>query len=48
MRRFVRKNSSIERLDAAQLESYYVRGVDLLFVDSCKNLGILLDTEFKF
>ena len=28
--------------------SYFVRGVGLLFVDSCKNLGILVDTELKF
>ena len=30
-----------------QFGSYYVRGVDLLLSDSCKDLGILVDTELK-
>ena len=40
--RFARKKSSIERLDIAQFGSYYVHGVCLPFVDSCKDLGILV------
>ena len=35
------KKSFIERLNLAQFASNYVRGVGLLFVDSCKDLGIL-------
>ena len=46
--RFIRKKSSIERLDIAQFGSYYVRGVSLPFIDSCKDLGISVDTELKF
>ena len=43
--RFAHRKSSIERLDIAQLGSYYVRGVGLPFTDSCKDLGVLVDTE---
>ena len=43
--RFARKKSSIERLGAAQFESYYISGVGFTFVDSCKDLGKLVDTE---
>ena len=40
--RFARKKSSIERLvDIAQFGSYYIRGVGLPFVDSCKDLGTI-------
>ena len=46
--RFTRKKSSIERLDIAQFGSYYVRTVGLLFIDSCKDLGISVDTELQF
>ena len=46
--RFAPKKSSIERLDIAQFRNYYVRGVGLQFVDSCKDLGILVDAELKF
>ena len=45
---FLNVNFSIERLDVAQLGSYYVRGVGLPFVDSCKNLGMLVATELIF
>ena len=46
--RFAREKSAIERLDIAQFGSYYVRGVGLPFVDSCKELGKLVDMELKF
>ena len=42
------QKSSIERLDIAQFGSSYVRGVGLPFVDSCKDLGVLVDAELKF
>ena len=45
---FARKKTSIEILDIAQFGSYCVREVGLQFVDSCKNLGILVNTELKF
>ena len=45
---FTCKNSSTERLDIAQFGSYYVRGMGLPFVESCKDLGILVETELKF
>ena len=45
--RFVRKKSSIEIFYIPQFESYCVRGMSLPFVDSCKDLGILVDTELK-
>ena len=43
------ERSSIEWLDIdiAQFGSYYVREVGLPFVDSCKDLSILVDTELK-
>ena len=34
---FARKKSSIKELDIAQFGRYYVRGVGLPFVDSCKD-----------
>ena len=43
--RFARKKFSIERSAISQFESYNVRGVGLSLVDSCKDLGILVDTE---
>ena len=43
--RFARKKSSIERLNISQFESYNVCEVGLPFGDSCKDLGILVDTE---
>ena len=46
--RFALKKSHIGRLDKYQFESYYVLGVGLPFVDSWKDLGILVDTELKF
>ena len=46
--RFARKKSSIERLDIDQFGNYYVCGVGLQFVDSCKDLGISVDTELNF
>ena len=45
---FARKKFSIERVGIAQFGSYYVRGEGLPFVDSCKDLGILVDTALKF
>ena len=44
---FARKKSSIEKLDIARFGSFYVRGVGLPFTDSCKDLGMLVDTEIK-
>ena len=41
---FACEKSSIERLDIAQFGCFYVRGAGLLFGDSCKDLGILVDT----
>ena len=41
-------NLSIERLDIVPFGSFYVCGVCLLFVYSCKDLSILVDTELKF
>ena len=46
--RFARKKSSIKILDITQFQSYYVRGMDLPFVYSRKDLAILLDTELQF
>ena len=46
--RFTRKKSSIEKLDITYSGSYYVRGLGLQFIDSCKDLGILVDTELEF
>ena len=43
--RFVRKKASIDRVDIAQLGSYYVHGVSLPFG---LDLGILVDTKLKF
>ena len=34
--------------DMAQFGSYYYCGAGLSFVDSCKDSGILVDTELKF
>ena len=45
--RFARKKSSIEILEIAQLEIYYVRGVGLPFADLYKDLAVLY-TELNF
>ena len=45
--RFARNKSFIERLCIAQFWSYYVRELGLPLVDSCKDLGILVDTEMS-
>ena len=36
------------KFDIAQFRSYYVRGVGSPFVDSCKDLDIIVDTGLKF
>ena len=46
--RFATKKSYIERLDIVQFRSYHVCEVGLPFVDSCKDLGTLVDPELKF
>ena len=46
--RFSRKKFSIEKLDITQFRSYYVRGGGVCrFLDSCKDLGILVNTQLK-
>ena len=45
---FCTKQSSIEKIDIAQFGSYYVQGVGLPFVNSCKDLGILVGTGLQF